>query len=142
MTKVQDIGLLLLRVGFAAFMIGGHGWGKFQRLLSGDAVEFGDPLGLGPELSFYLVLSAEFLCAILVGLGVFTRLSTIPLIIAMSVAAFIAHADDDFGRKEKALLYLVAWVGLFFTGPGRFTLQRLILPGMKPKNAAVEFMTR
>lgn len=142
MTKIQDLGLLLMRLTFAAFMVGGHGWGKFQQLISGDPIQFGDPIGLGPELSFILVTSAEFFFAILVGLGILTRLSLIPGIINMSVAAFIAHTDDDFGRKEKALMYLAAWVTLFLTGPGRYTLQNLVAGRINPNNRVVRYLTQ
>jgi putative oxidoreductase len=142
MTKIQDLGLLVMRLAFAAFMVIGHGWGKFQALTSGEPIRFGDPIGLGPELSFYLVTSAEFLFAILVGLGVLTRLSLLPLIINMAVAAFVAHADDPFGRKEMSLLYLTAWVGLFLTGPGRYTLQNLMAGRLNSSNRVVQYLTR
>jgi putative oxidoreductase len=142
MSKIQDLGLLVMRLAFATFMVVGHGWGKFQRLTSGREITFRDPLGIGSELSFYLVTSAEFFCAILVGIGVLTRLSLVPLIIAMGVAAFIHHADDEFRDKERALMYFVAWVGLFLTGPGRFTLQNLVAGRFSPNNRVIRYLTR
>ncbi len=102
-----------------------HGYPKLQRLLSGE-MRFGDPLGLGPEVSLVLAVFAEFVCAILIVLGLGTRLAAIPLIVTMSVAAFIAHGGDPFGRKEMALLYLVLYVVLLITGSGKFSLDQIL----------------
>jgi putative oxidoreductase len=46
----------------------------------------------------------------------------IPLAITMIVAAFIVHADDPFGKKELALLYLSGCLTLIFTGAGKFSV--------------------
>src|SRR5690554_1358763 len=101
-----DTGLLLLRVLAAAFVIT-HGYPKLMQLFSDEPVQFVDFLGLGPVVSLALSMFAEFICAIFIILGLFTRLAAIPLIINMSVAAFHAHADDPFAVKELSLLYLV-----------------------------------
>ncbi len=116
----NDLGLFFLRIVSGAVMLT-HGYPKFQKILSGD-LKFGDPIGLGEIPSLYLSTFAEFLCAILVIIGLYTRLSLIPLIINMSVAFFIAHAADDFGTKEKSLLFLGMFIVIFLTGPGRFSI--------------------
>ena len=100
-----------------------HGWGKLQKLLSGD-MGFADPIGIGEELSFVLTVFAEFLCGILVALGLFTRAALIPLMITMAVAVFIVHADDPFSKQEFGLLFLVPYVTLFLAGPGKFSLDK------------------
>jgi putative oxidoreductase len=102
-----------------------HGYPKFQKVLEGN-LKFGDPIGLGEITSLYLATFAEFLCAILVIIGLYTRLSLIPLIINMSVAFFIAHAADDFGTKEKSLLFLGMFIVIFLTGAGRFSIDNKI----------------
>jgi len=116
----NDLGLLFLRIISGAVMLT-HGYPKFQKILAGD-LKFGDPIGLGEVPSLYLATFAEFLCAILVIIGLYTRLSLIPLIINMSVAFFIAHAADDFGTKEKSLLFLGMFIVIFLTGAGRFSI--------------------
>lgn len=117
-----DLGLLLLRL-FAGGVMLTHGLPKLQMVLSGT-FKFGDPIGIGPEASLILVTFAEVVCAILLILGLFTKLATVPLIIDMAVAFFIAHAADEFGMKEMPLLYLGMYLVLFFTGPGRYSLDR------------------
>ncbi|MCE4564010.1 DoxX family protein [Maribellus sp. CM-23] len=116
--------LLILRVGTGAFMLT-HGYPKLQRLLSGE-FQFADPFGLGPGISLGLAVFAEFFCSILLILGLGTRLATIPLIVTMSVAAFIAHGADPFARKEMALLYLLSYVVLLFSGPGKISVDQLL----------------
>jgi len=123
--KSLDIILLLIRIAVAAFILT-HGYPKLMKLLAGGEIQFADPFELGMTFSLVLAVFAEFFCSILVGFGIGTRLATIPLIITMSVAAFIAHAADPFGKKELALLYLVIFIFLLFTGSGKFSVDYLI----------------
>ena len=133
-----SIGLLLIRLAFGAYMAA-HGWGKLQMLLAGDFDGFGDPIGLGSHASLILVTLAEFGCALLVLLGLWTRYAAAPIVFAMGVAALVVHRSDPWtsGRgaelffagkskmwssKEPALLYLAAFLGLIWTGAGRYAL--------------------
>jgi len=118
-----DLGLLFLRLAAGGIMAFSHGWGKFQKVLSGD-LSFADPIGVGEEASLILTVFAEFFCGILVALGLFTRAALIPLIITMLVAVFIIHADDPFSKQEFGLLYLVPYVTLFLAGPGKLSLDK------------------
>jgi len=124
----QDAGhvaLLLFRV-FAAVLILTHGLPKLQKLFSGEEIQFLDPYGLGVTTSFVLVVFAEFFCAILVMLGLGTRLAVIPLMIAMATAVIFAHANDPFGVKEKPLLFLLIFGLLLFLGSGRYSVDRIL----------------
>lgn len=120
----SNLALLLLRMSSGGFMLT-HGYPKLQRLLAGE-FKFGDPIGLGPEVSLALAVFAEFLCSVLVVLGLGTRLATIPLIVTMSVAAFIAHGADPFGRKELALMYLVSFIVVLLLGPGKISFDNFL----------------
>ena len=72
------------------------------------------------------VIFAEFFCGVFILLGLFTRLACIPLIISMSVALFYAHKGDFFGDGEKATLFLLGYLALLFTGPGKVSMDKLI----------------
>lgn len=139
---IPSIGLLILRVGMGGFMAS-HGWGKLQMILDGQSAEFGDPIGLGPALSLYLVTFAEFLCALLVVVGLGTRFAAAPIVIAMGVAAFVVHGHDPWtmgkgaelffagkakmwSSKEPALLFLAAFLALMATGPGKLSLDAML----------------
>jgi len=115
-----DFGLLLMRVGFSIGMIN-HGYGKFLKVIQGN-FEFGDPIGIGPTFSLILAAIGEFIAPILIILGWKTRLVTFFPTITMLVAFAIAHEGDPFSRKEKAFVYLIAFLTLYFTGPGKYSL--------------------
>ena len=117
--------LLVLRVSVAAFMMV-HGYQKLQGILAGGEIQFGDPIGVGAPLSLYLAVFAEFFCSILLLLGLATRLALIPLIITMLVAVLIVHAPDGFDKKEHGLHFLVVYLFLLVSGPGKYSLDNLI----------------
>lgn len=117
-----NFGLLIFRVGVSAMMIT-HGWGKFERVINGD-FRFGDPLGIGVEASLILAAFAEFICSCLVILGLTTRFATVPIMITMLVAWQISHAGDSFGAQEKVIFYLLSFLTLFITGPGKYSLDQ------------------
>jgi putative oxidoreductase len=123
----SSIGLLVLRVGLGAMMIYGHGFGKLMHF-SERAAKFSDPLHIGSQNSLALAVFAECLCSALVILGFATRLAVIPLITTMGVALLLHHADDPWNKKELAAVYLVPFVALLFTGPGRYSLDAKLGP--------------
>lgn len=123
--RVINFILLILRLTAGAFMIT-HGWGKLEMLTSGEPIKFADPIGIGMAPSLVLTVFAEVVCAILIILGLFTRLAAIPLIITMLTAAFIIHAQDPFNVKEMALLYTVLFSVIAITGAGKFSIDNLI----------------
>ena len=82
--------------------------------------------GMGQGTTLTLAVFAEFFCALFILLGLFTRLATIPLIIAMSVALFVAHNGNFFGDGEKATLFLGAFITLLLVGPGRASIDSMI----------------
>jgi putative oxidoreductase len=141
-SKPTSIGLLVLRLGVGGYLLT-HGVGKLRMTLAGSFDAFGDPIGLGSVPSLILVTMAEFACAILVMLGLWTRFAAVPVVVAMAVAAFVAHAGDPWSMekaamaffsgesetwfsKEPALLYLIPFLALIFTGPGEISVDGLI----------------
>lgn len=124
--KLVSLWLVLLRIGVGMLMLT-HGFPKFVRLLEGN-LNFGDPIGLGSTPSFLLVVFSEVFCSLLLILGLGTRLATIPLIISSFVAAFVAHADDPFGKKEMLILYILVYFTLLVMGSGKYSLDALINP--------------
>lgn len=117
-----DLGLLILRLFPFVFMLT-HGWPKFQKVVAGN-FEFGDPVGLGSGISLGLAVFAEFFCSVFIILGLFTRPALAFIAVTMFTAAFVVHSADPFLRKELALLYLSITVTLFFTGPGKYALDK------------------
>jgi putative oxidoreductase len=114
----------ILRLTLGALMIT-HGYQKLIHI-SDDHSQFVNFLGLGKNVSFYLVVFAEFFCSLLVIMGLFTRFAAIPLIIAMFVAVSKGHNWDIFDTGEHAALYLGGYIVLLLLGPGRFSVDGMI----------------
>lgn len=119
---MKDFGLLLLRVGSSILMLT-HGIPKFQQLIQGN-FQFGNPLGIGEAPSLILATIAEFICPILIIIGLKTRWFTVPVIITMLVALFIVHTADPINIKEKPLLYLVSFISILMLGPGKYSFDK------------------
>ena len=119
-TASINFGLLLLRVGFSVGLMT-HGYGKFMKVIQGN-FEFGDPIGIGPTFSLILASIGEFIAPILILIGWKTRIASLFPIITMLVAFAIAHDRDPFSTKEKSFVYLIAFLTLYFTGPGKYAL--------------------
>ncbi len=119
-----DIGLLLLRVGFALLLMQ-YGWQKYSNYAAWSK-DFPDPLHVGHAVSLALCIFAELICAALVGIGLFTRLALIPLLINMSVIFLIVHQNDPFKDKEHGLFFLIVFAVLMLTGPGRYSADAAI----------------
>jgi putative oxidoreductase len=116
-----NLALLAVRIVVSVMMLT-HGGPKFMRLLDGN-LKFGDPIGIGSELSFVLVVFAEFFCSILVIIGLGTRLAIFPLLITMLVALLVRHAGDPIADHMNIVAYIATYVILFFTGSGRYSLE-------------------
>jgi putative oxidoreductase len=129
-TRVSDnafsFAMLVLRLGIGGLMLVNHGFDKIKHF-SQKSHSFSDPLGVGTTTSLSLVVFAEFFCAAFVILGLFTRLASIPLIIAMSFAFFSANKMNYTKTGgELALLFLVCFLVIFINGPGKVSLDRFI----------------
>ena len=120
----KDIGLLFLRLSTSTLMLT-HGWGKLMNF-SVLSTKFPDPIGLGSSVSLTLAVFAEVFCSVALAAGVKTKWAAIPLAITMFVAAFIIHGADPFAKQEKALLFLSAYITLFFTGAGKYSVDSFI----------------
>ncbi|TMU56661.1 DoxX family protein [Flagellimonas algicola] len=116
------LGLAILRIVPSAFMLT-HGYPKFQKLISGN-MEFANPIGIGQGPSLFLAVLGEFICPILMIIGLKTRWAAIPTTLVMLVAAFRVHAEDPFGTKEKALLFAVVFIVVFLLGPGKYSVDK------------------
>ena len=114
------IALLALRIGVGALMMH-HGYDKLMHFKEYQT-QFMDFMGLGTTVSLALVVFAEFFCSALVLVGLLTSVSTIPLIITMGVAVFIAHDAAVFAKGELATLYLFVYAAIMVVGPGKYSL--------------------
>lgn len=116
--------MLLLRIGMAGLMLP-HGYDKLVKFATYKK-DFMNFLGLSPTVSLAMLVFAEFFCAFLLIIGLFSRLATIPLIIAMTVALMEAHKGLIFSEGEHAALYIVGFLVILIVGPGKISVDGAI----------------
>lgn len=118
----NDVALAILRVGFSGAMLT-HGIPKINMLLDNPS-GFPDPIGIGGTTTLILAILGEVIAPLLVLIGFKTRIAAIPVIVIMASAAFVVHANDDFGVKEKAILYMIAFIAIALAGAGKYSVDK------------------
>lgn len=101
------------------------GWGKLHNLPK--VVEFFTELGIPfPGFNAGLVGVTEFGCGLLILIGLFTRLASIPLIATMAVAIITAKRSDIGGITDllgfEEFVYIVIFLWLLVNGAGKISL--------------------
>ncbi len=126
-----DLGLVIIRIGFGLTMALFHGWGKISGGPERWAGVGGSMANLGidffPAFWGFMAGFSEFFCAIFIILGVFFRPATALLACTMLVAT-IRHLslpedapNSGFSGASHAIEFLVLSIGLYFSGPGKYS---------------------
>ena len=115
--------ILCIRLFFGVlfFMHGLDKMTNFDQL----SLTFPDIMGFGSYMSLMISIFAEFCCSLFLIFGLLVRVMLIPMIIAMAVAFFDVH-DAMMPEGELSLIYLIVFIIVYLTGPGRFSLDYLI----------------
>ena len=116
--------LLVVRIFFGIMFLT-HGYDKLMAHAT-MADLFANPIGLGSAISFWMVVFAELVCSLALIFGILQRVALIPMIISMAVAFFMVHGGAPFAVKELSFVYLMVFVLLFITGPGRYSFDAVI----------------
>jgi putative oxidoreductase len=120
-TWLAEVASLVLRVFTGLALALAHGLGKLpppEPFVQGVA-EMGFPL---PGFFAWSAGLSEFAGGLLLALGLATRPASLFIVFTMAVAAFVAHADDPFLGKERALLFLVIALMFMLKGAGRLSV--------------------
>jgi putative oxidoreductase len=124
-----DAGLLALRLIAATSMFLKHGLEKVQHF-GMMAAHFPDPLHLGATPSLIIAMIGDFVCNILIVLGLATRWAAAWSFLNLLVAWAFVHHFIFFGRDadhgELILLYLAAMLTLVLTGPGKYSIDAML----------------
>ena len=115
--------LLIVRVFFGILFFT-HG---LEKLMNFNELSMTYPsvLGFGSYMTLMVTIFCEFCCSLFLIAGLLQRIMTIPMILAMGVAFFDVH-DAMMPEGELALIYLIVFIILFFTGPGKFSADYVI----------------
>src|SRR5258708_2766262 len=103
-----NVATLALRLGFGLLICINHGFQKLVHFSNQETI-FYDSFHLGHRTSLILVIFSEVFCAILLVLGLFTRVAALVMVVSMSVAVFLFHKGQTLAQHEPAMLYLGAF---------------------------------
>jgi putative oxidoreductase len=121
----QDAGLLALRLIAAVSLLLKHGLEKVEHF-STMAAHFPDPFHLGATPSLAIALIGDFLCSLLIVLGLATRWAAAWSFLTLLTAWAFVHHFIFFGEGadhgELIVLYLAAMLTLALAGPGRYSI--------------------
>lgn len=146
---VRDLGLFLIRLMPSVVMIY-HGGQKLLGVFDGSGMTGDDGFiasvsAMGfpiPVVSAYAAACTEFFGGLCLLLGILPRLVAIPLAVNMFVAAIyvkliVAGAGFDSRNQgaEFPLTLAFIFMGLVFTGAGRWTVQYAVLGRKSRRNA-------
>jgi len=126
--KLQSVALLLVRLVLA---YGFYEPAKMKWSDIGSVAEWFGSMGLPlPTLQAYLAASTEAGGVVLLTLGLFTRLISIPLMVVMVVAITLVHLPNGFNSGnngfEIPLYYFIMLFVLLTHGAGKYSLDRLL----------------
>ncbi len=131
-TKLASLPPLVARLTLAIVFVQ-SGWGKLHNLAG--VTDYFTQLGIPyPALQAPFVSAMELLCGIALGLGLLTRLASLPIIVMMIVATLTARAEDLhsvsdlLGFIEYLYLVLAGW--LVIVGPGQISVDHFLLGRM------------
>jgi len=111
----------MLRVSFGVLICLNHGIPKISHY-SAWKTQFFDPFRIGSANTLMLSIFAEVFAAMLLVLGLFSRLSALILAVDMLFASFIYHRGQPINGYEDAIMYFFAFLCIFLLGPGKISV--------------------
>lgn len=131
-TDRKNAGLAFIRIGVGIMFIAAHG---FAKILGGPEMweKIGSTMqkfGIESLHTFwgFMAAFAESFGALFLVLGLFHRWACVLLIITMIVAGTRHLIDGDgLGRASHAIEAALLFIGLFITGPGKYSLDYKLL---------------
>ncbi len=79
-----------------------------------------------PTLLPYFGKATEFLCGLLLLLGLFTRIGALVLILSMAYITFKIGHGKFWQDDQHPFMFLLFGLLFFFTGPGKWSLDNII----------------
>lgn len=121
--KVVSLLILALRIFFGVLFFT-HGLDKMINFNTLSET-YPSVFGFGSYMTLMVSIFCEFACSLFLIAGLMERIILLPMIASMAVAFFDIH-DGMFPEGELSLIYLILFIVLLLTGPGRYSVDYLI----------------
>ncbi|MGD1843064.1 MAG: DoxX family protein [Thermonemataceae bacterium] len=125
LSKRAHITFLVYRILLAFAIIRVHGYKKLVHF-EAEVLHIPDPFGFGGQAAVVMAILSNVVCAVLVALGLLTRLAALGALIVPLTGLLIVHLNDPWIQKDAPLMYSLAFSLILFIGPGKYSLDRLI----------------
>lgn len=123
----QGWGVLALRLAIGVRLVEGTQDNVFSTARMEEFATFlaerGTPF---PMFSAHLSVYAQFICGILIVIGLFTRPAGFIMTVNFVCALIIAHRDTPFLQTWQAVMMLAGAIYFLFSGAGPLALDRLL----------------
>lgn len=123
---INNIVMLFARIFIGTSMIVLHGLPKLEKLQMAGEIKFYNFLGFGVETTLIIAIILEMIGAFLIMIGLFTRATSLILMMVMAIAAFGVHEADPFSVMESSLLYLTIFALIFAFGPQKYSIDSML----------------
>ena len=127
----RDLGLLIIRL-MMGILMACFGYEKLIHFSEMAATPFWANevsfLGMSGKFPLALTIFTEFICSITLILGFMTRFSLLILMFCMGYIFVVVFPGSIVGIEKNgaefnpAFTYFIIYLGLLFTGPGRYSL--------------------
>lgn len=126
-----DLGLLIIRLIIGILMVF-YGYEKLSHFNEMAASDFWAKnisfLGMSGKIPLALTIFAEFVCSLLLIIGLFSRFALLVLLFCMAYIFLVVFPlsildkGDNGYQFNDAFVYFIIYIGLFFTGVGKYSL--------------------
>jgi len=145
-TTTTDVGLLILRLAVAAVFIR-HGWGDvFEAGVSNNVANYGDAGIPLPALAAPFAAYIQLFGGAALVVGALTRPVSAGLVVVMAGALIFVHRGEslvmgqDGSGSGYAFMMCAASILLLLAGPGRFSIDRLLVDRWSDSGRSVPTM--
>ncbi len=124
-SKRNNIALLFFRVIVSLELIIVHGLKKLGIGVTIPEI-VPNPLGLPETVNFIFATAANILFPVCIIFGLFTRLSTLPVLAVTLTGYFIVHGGDSLIERDIPFMYSLSFLLLLLLGPGKYSLDKIL----------------
>jgi putative oxidoreductase len=121
----QTLGLLFIRITLGIFLIY-HGWEIFSESKMNEYLKWDSFNDSNGKLMVYAGKAAELIAGILFVFGLFTRIASLLTVGVMCYIAFFLGNGIIWNNDQHPFLFVLLALVFFFTGPGNFSLDKMI----------------